>query len=139
MISTVEAVGIVLILIVVWSVYKADRTLGNNVNLLDLIMARGKLDRVSCVFMGSWGALTFVFVATHFAGKMTEGLFTAYAAACFAPICIKMFAPAPLAGSTESTSITQTTQTVTPIDPPAKVPDEPESKPATRNLPKTRR
>ena len=93
MIGTIEAVGIILALIVVWSVYKANRTLGNNFNVLDLLMSRGKIDRMATVFMGSWSALTFVFVGIYFTGKMTEGLFTSYAAACFAPLVIKMFAP----------------------------------------------
>ena len=104
-----EAAGAVLLLIAAWSVYRANKSEGNTFNLVDVLMENGRVSRLACVFMGSWAAMTYVFVGAYATGKMTEGLFTAYGAVTIAPLIAKMFAPA-AAPSTTTTISTNTTE-----------------------------
>lgn len=87
-----EAIAIILALIIVWSMYRAHRSdLFREFNLFDLIMENGRVSRLACVFMGSWLVLSYLIIRLQLDGKLTEGYYTAYAAACFAPIVAKLF------------------------------------------------
>ena len=108
--NLIEAVGVIFILVVAWSIYRANRNEKNTFNLLDLLMENGRVSKVSFVFMGSWATLTYVFVGMYATGKMTEGLYTAFGAICFAPIIARMFAP-PIAPSTTTTTTASTNTT----------------------------
>lgn len=103
-----EAAGIVLLLIAAWSVYRANRTAGNNFDLLDMLRENGKVSKVACVFMGSWAALTYVFIGMYIAGKMTEGLFGLFGGITITPLIAKMFAPAPAPSTTTTTTLSST-------------------------------
>lgn len=86
-----EIGGLVVLLIIVYSLLKLHRDPNNNFNILDTIMDNGRVSKIAFVFMGSWLALTFVFIGLHFQSKMTEGLYIAYGTVCFAPIIARMF------------------------------------------------
>ena len=103
-----EAAGVVLLLLLAWSVYRANKSEGNSFNVLDLLMENGRVSRIAWVFMGSWGAMTYVFIGMYITGKMTEGLYTAYGAVTIAPLIAKMFAPAPAPSTTTTTSMSST-------------------------------
>lgn len=106
--TLLETAGIVLVLVVIWSIYRANRSEKNTFNILDLLMENGRVSRIASVFMGSWGAMTYVFIGLYATGKMTEGLYTAYGAVTIAPLIAKMFAPAPAPSTTTTTSMSST-------------------------------
>ena len=84
----------VIMLVVCWSLYKAQKG-DNDFNLFDLLMKNGRLSKVACVFMGSWGAMTFVFIGLYLSSKMTEAIYMAYGTVCFAPLIAQMFSTPP--------------------------------------------
>ena len=104
--TPMEALGLIIVLLVALSVYRAHRDTTVNFSLLDLLMQNGRVDRIACVTMGTWFALVYVFVGTYIDGKMTEGLYTAFGGLCFAPMIAKMFS-----GSTSTTVVAQSSST----------------------------
>lgn len=90
-----EIVGLLVLLGLVISIIKLHRNPNNDFNILDIIMENGKVSRIAFVFIGSWLALTFVFVGLYFQSKMSDAMYMAYGTVCFAPIIAKMFS-APL-------------------------------------------
>ena len=85
------ALGLIFFLVLVLSILKLHRDPQNSFNILDTVMDNGRVSKIASVFMGSWLALTFVFVGMYLQSKMTETLFLAYGTACFAPIIARMF------------------------------------------------
>lgn len=75
----------------VWVIYRAQRNTGNQFDLFDLVMADGKLSRVSVAFMTTLVATTYIMLRLTMDGKLTEGYFAAYSAAWIAPLISKMF------------------------------------------------
>ena len=89
---TADAVLLILGLVLAWSFYRAHLDQTSVINLFDLVMEHGKLSRLACVFMGSFGVSSWVMIRATVDGKMTEGLFAAYGAIWVAPIIAKLFA-----------------------------------------------
>ena len=87
-----DAAILIIALVIAWSFYRAHTNRTYAFDLFDLIMEHGKLSRLACVFMGSFGVSSWVMVRATVDGKMTEGLFTAYGAIWVAPIIAKLFA-----------------------------------------------
>jgi hypothetical protein len=86
--------GAVLLLMVLWSLYRAHK--GNSdFNLLDLVMQKGRADKLAVVFIGSWAIHSWIMITLTDQGKMNEGFITLYAATWIAPIMAKIFAKAP--------------------------------------------
>lgn len=97
-------------LLVVWSIYRAQKNVEfKEFNLFDLLMENGKLSRIACVFIGTWTVTSLIMWQLVVDAKMTEGYFTAYAAAWIAPIISKLFAP-PLSVSSSSSTTTSTVE-----------------------------
>lgn len=88
------ATGLCILLLVLLSLYKAHMNPANDINIFDLLMENGRISKVACVFIGTWVAITYVFVGTFLQGKMTEGLFTAYGGLFIVPLIARMFSPA---------------------------------------------
>lgn len=86
------ATGLFIVLAIALSVYKAHMNPENDINVFDLLMENHRISRIACVFIGTWAALTYVFIGTFLQGKMTEGLFTAYGGLFIVPLIAKMFA-----------------------------------------------
>lgn len=84
--------GLFIVLFVGLSLYKAHRDPNNDINVFHLIMENGKISKIACVFIGAWGAMTYVFIGLFLQGKMTEGLFTAYGGLFILPLMARMFA-----------------------------------------------
>jgi len=101
-----EAFGVIALLLIVVSVWKAHRDPAIRLNVFDLLIGDdGRISKTSCVFMGSWAALTYVFVGLYFRDKITDTLFAAYGAVCFAPLITKMLSgPSTTTISTSSTT-----------------------------------
>ena len=108
--TSVELAGIAALVFVLVAIYRAHNG-PDPVNLWDLLMENGKVSRIAFTFMGSWLALTYVFVATFITGKMTDTFFAAYGTICFAAIILRMFSPPStttvVSSSTSSTEVTQ--------------------------------
>lgn len=88
---------LIVALVVAWSFYRAHRDARmTSFNLFDLIMENGRVSKLACVFLGSFGVTSWLMVRLTLDGKMTEGYLTAYGALWIIPITAKLFSPAPL-------------------------------------------
>lgn len=101
--------GIVILMVAALSLYKAHTKPDNDFNLFDLLMENGRVSKVACVFIGTWAAITYVFIGTYLQGKMTEGLFTAYGGLFIVPLIARMFT-GPSTSVTVSSSTTETVE-----------------------------
>lgn len=90
-----EMVTVLIVLVIALSIFRLHRDPNNEFNILDTVMENGRVSKLSFVFMGSWLALTFVFIGQHLQGKMTDAFYMAYGTVCFAPIIAKMFSTPP--------------------------------------------
>lgn len=90
-IPVVELLTALMFIIILVSLYKAHRDPQNNFNLFDILMENGRVSKVSVIVMGTWAAMTYVFIGTYVKGTMTEGLFMSFGTICFAPMIAKMF------------------------------------------------
>ena len=104
-----DASLLIVALVIAWSLYRVHRDASTTFNLMDLLLENGKVSRLACVFMGSFGVSSWIMIRLTFDGKMTEGLFMAYGTVWVAPILAKLFAPQQTTSTTQTTS----TQTVT--------------------------
>lgn len=100
--------GVTLIFLICVSLYKAHMDPKNDINVFDLIMENGRISKVACVFIGTWAAMTYVFVGIFLQGKMTEGLFGAYGGLFIVPLVARMFT----GPSTTTVTSSSTTETV---------------------------
>lgn len=91
-----DAALLILVLVIAWSLYRAQKNPAVSFNLFDLITENGKVSKLACVFLGSFAVTSWAFIKVAIDGKMTEMLFAAYGAIWIAPIMAKLFAPAPL-------------------------------------------
>src|ERR1035437_11018088 len=106
------ALGIILLLLL-WSFYKAQRDPANNFNLFDLIMENGRVSRIGFAYLV--GLLVTSWVLVRMAQNEQRSLdvvFSAYLAAWVAPIVAKLFSPPPPAGTTTTQTSATVTQTV---------------------------
>ena len=87
---------LIVALVVAWSFYRAHRNAALTFNLFDLIMENGRVSKLACVFLGSFGVTSWIMVRLTLDGKMTEGYLTAFGALWIIPITAKLFSPAPL-------------------------------------------
>lgn len=93
-----EAFGVVAILLVVWSLYRAHRSKAlSDFNLFDLLMENGRASKLACAFWLAFGFYTWVLWRITIDGKMSEGYIAAYGLTWVAPIIAKMFAGPPAA------------------------------------------
>ena len=89
-----DAAMVIIALVIAWSFYRAHRNSAFSFNVFDLIMENGRLSRLACVFMGSFGVSSWIMMRLTIDGKMTEGLFMAYGGVWVAPIIAKLFSNA---------------------------------------------
>lgn len=97
----VVALIIVLIVIVV-SLYRAQKDGSNTLDLYDLVMENGRLSKSAFVMMGSWAVTSWMMVTLTLNGKMTEGIFGLYCTAWIAPVVTKIIKGAPPAAAPEA-------------------------------------
>ena len=91
-------------LLIVWSLYRAQKDPNFAFSLFDLIMENGRVSRLASVFMGTWVVTSLIMWQLTVDNKMNEGYFTAYCAAWIAPIISKLFAP-PSTTTTETMEV----------------------------------
>ena len=85
---------IVVALLVIYSLWQAHRNKEVAFNLLDLVMENGRVSRIACVFLASFGVTSWVMIRMTIDGKMTEMLFAAYGAVWVAPLLTKLLSSA---------------------------------------------
>ena len=88
-----DAALLIVVLIIVWSLYKAHRRIQNDFSLFDLLMENGRVIKIACVFLGSFAVTSWIMIRVTLDGKMNEGLFMAYAGAWIVPMTAKLFSP----------------------------------------------
>ncbi len=93
--SAVDAALLIFVLMVGWSLYRAQRDPNVDFNLFDLIMENGKVSRIAFAFLTALIATTWVLIKVAQDGKMTDLLYAAYGTMWVAPICAKMFSSNP--------------------------------------------
>ena len=92
-----DAALLILAMVVAWSLYRAHRDKATSFDLLDLLVENGRVSKLACVFLGSFGVTSWVMVRLTLDGKMTEGYLAAYGALWIVPITAKLFSTAPAA------------------------------------------
>lgn len=100
------------LLVLIWSFYKAQRDPTNVINVFDLVMDKGRINRISVAFMATLCVTSWVIIRLALDGKLTEGFFVGYGAMWVAPLVAKLFAVPQTPGTTE-TSTVDTSKTVT--------------------------
>lgn len=111
---TADAVMLVVILLLCWSIYRAHKDPTVRFNLLDLLMDSGRLSKTAFAFMLTLSITSWLMIRITLEGKLTEGYFTAYGAMWVAPLVAKLFStPAP-PGTTTTASSTSTSVKVDP-------------------------
>ena len=88
-----KALGLALLLGIIWSIYRVHRSPEISFNLLDLLLENGRVSRIACMALGSWAMHTWVMCDLQMAGKMTEGYLATYGTIWVAPILLKLFTP----------------------------------------------
>ena len=110
----------VLLLLVTWSFYRAQRDPAFTFNLFDLIMENGRISKLATAFNVGVLALTWIMIRLTIDGKMTEGYVGLYGSIIIAPIIAKLFSPPSAPGTTTTTDTATRTvlQTVDAAKPP---------------------
>ena len=91
-----DATFAIVLLLVVWSFYRAQRDPANSFNLFDLIMENGRVSRIGFAYLV--GLLVTSWVLVKMASNEQRSLdvvFSAYLASWVAPIVAKLFSPPP--------------------------------------------
>src|ERR1017187_998851 len=110
-----DAVLGIILMLLLWSFYEAQRDPANKFNLWDLIMENGRVSRIGFAYLV--GLLVTSWVLIRMAQNEQRSLdvvFSAYLAAWVAPIVAKLFSPPQ---ATTSTQTSTSTVTVAPIPP----------------------
>lgn len=76
------------------SLYRTNRD-NPDFNLIDLLMENGRVSKVSCLVMGSFGVHTWIMLYLTVHDKMSEGYLTIYGATWAAPLIVRLFNPPP--------------------------------------------
>ena len=115
------ALGIIL-LIVLWGFYRAQRDPANSLNIWDLVMENGRMSRIGFAYLV--GLLVTSWVLINMAQNEQRSLdvvFSAYLAAWVAPIVAKLFSPP------QATTLTQTSTSTITTAPAPKIEEKHES------------
>lgn len=109
--SASDAALLIFVLLIGWSLYRAQKDPTISFNLFDLIMENGRVSRIGFAFVVALFVTSWVLIRVARDGKMTDLLYAAYGAMWVAPIVAKLFSPPPPPGSTTIT--TDASKTVT--------------------------
>lgn len=84
---SVLALGFILIAV---SFYRAHKTPGFDFNAFDLVMSKGKVDKIALSYMLVLGLSSWIMIDLQINGKMTEGYFAIYIGAWITPLVSKV-------------------------------------------------
>ena len=91
-----DATIAIVLLLITWSFYRAQRDPDIAFNLFDLIMENGRISKLAFAFMTGLVCLTWIMVRLTLTGKMTEGYMGLYGGIIIAPVIAKLFSPSPV-------------------------------------------
>ena len=106
-----DAAFLVLLLLIIWSFYRAQRDPNFDFNAFDIVMDHGKVSRIACVFMGAFAVHSWIMVKLTLDVKMSEGYLTIYGATWVAPLIAVIIAEATKGNDNGNTSLTVETHT----------------------------
>lgn len=109
----VDYFAVAMVALIAFSFWRLNRDPTVNFNIIDLLMFEGRISRMACVFIASFGVCSWIMVKLALDGKMTEGYLTSYGAIFVAPLVLRLFSP-PLTPGTTTTTTAQITEVVTP-------------------------
>lgn len=104
--SVIDAALLVGLLLVVWSVYRAQKDPAFQFDIFDLLMENGRVSKIAVAFMVTLAATTWILLRLTIDGKLTEGYFASYGALWVAPLVAKLFSTPPTTSSITQTSTT---------------------------------
>lgn len=107
-----DALLMLFLLALGWSFYRAQRDPANVINLFDLVLDKGRINRIAVAFMVTLCVTSWVIIRLALDGKLTEGFFAGYAAAWITPMVAKLFST-PQPPGTTITDTTDSSKTVT--------------------------
>ncbi len=90
---TIQPMQLILIFafaLIMFSFWRAHKTKGFDFNAFDLVMSRGKVDKIAVSYMLVLGVSTWVMIDLQIKSQMTEGYFLAYIGAWVTPLVSKM-------------------------------------------------
>ena len=90
-----DATILVVLLLVVWSFYRAQQDPNVAFNLFDLVMENGRVSKLAFAFMTGLIVLSWIMVKLTITGKMTEGYVGLYGGIVIAPVIAKLFSSNP--------------------------------------------
>ena len=87
-----HALFIVVVLMLIWSLYRLHRNPEVDFNLLDLLMENGRVSKVSCIVMGAFFVHSWIMLSLQLSepSKMSEGYLTIYGATWVAPLLARL-------------------------------------------------
>lgn len=112
----------IVLLLVTWSFYLAQKDPNISFNLFDLIMENGRVSKLAAAFVVGVLALTWIMIRLTVDGKMTEGYVGLYGTIVIAPVIAKLFSPAPPPNTTTTVQTGQTSATVQTVEAPKATP-----------------
>ncbi len=100
----------IVLLLIVWSFYRAQRDPANSFNLFDLILENGRVSRIGFAFLVALLVTSWVLIKmANNSQRDLDVVFSAYLAAWVAPIVAKLFSPPQTTTSTQTSTSTSTT------------------------------
>lgn len=111
--SLTGAVFLIIVLGIVWSIYRLHRNPDVDFNFLDLLIENGRVSKISCIVMGAFFLHSWIMVDLQAHALMTEGYLTIYGATWVSPLLVRLFMPAPAGSTTTTTSVTADVVTTT--------------------------
>jgi hypothetical protein len=85
-----NAIFIILVFGLIWSIYRLHRNPDIDFNILDLVMENGRVSKVSCLVMGAFTLHSWIMIDLQATAKMTEGYLTIYGATWVAPLITRL-------------------------------------------------
>jgi len=89
-ISSMQIILAIAFVVIAFSFYTAHRSTALQFNVFDLVMNRGKVDKIAVAFMLVLGVTTWVIIDLQVNGKLTEGYFTMYGGLWVTPLVAKV-------------------------------------------------
>ena len=111
MIPVTHAAFSIVVLAIIWSVYRLQRNPNVDFNLLDLLMENGRVSKVSAIVMGSFIVTSWLMVDLQINNKMTEGYIGLYGGMWVSPLLVRLFNPTPASETSTRTAVVETTTT----------------------------
>ena len=84
------AILAVMLLLIVWSFYRAHKNPKIDINLFDLLIEGGRLSKIAVTFMLAFAVTTWIMVYLTLTSKMTEGYLIAYGGMWVGPLVARV-------------------------------------------------